>query len=94
VQWAKADNLKTRGLHRYTVSDKPGSWQQTAPDFMEALEPYWNQLRPMVLLKPDTFLCPVPAAFDSEKFKAACKERCRLPTFGIVILLPARRLGT
>jgi hypothetical protein len=75
LQWAKTDNyLKTRGLQRYTVSGKPGSWQQTAPDFMEALEPYWNQLRPMVLTRPDTFLCPVPAAFGSEKFKASCKE--------------------
>ena len=75
IKWSKQDQYaNTRGLAKYTPSRTPGSWQQTAPDFMEAIEPYWNQLRPMVIKGTDQFLIPPPCAFDSEKFKQDCKE--------------------
>jgi hypothetical protein len=75
LAWAKEDNyIHTRTLPRFTPSKEPGTWQQTAPDYMEAIEPNWNQIRPMVLAKPDEISIPLPAAFKSEKFMAACKE--------------------
>lgn len=75
IAWSKTDNYGyTRTLQRFTPSKEPGSWQQTAPDYMEAVEPYWNQIRPMVLEKPDAIAIAPPAAYKSEKFMAACKE--------------------
>lgn len=75
IAWSKTDNyLHTRTLQRFTPSREPGTWQQTAPDYMEAVEPYWNQIRPMVLEKPDAIAIPAPAPYKSEKFMAACKE--------------------
>lgn len=75
IQWAKEDNyIQTRGLQRFTPSNTLGTWQQTGPDYMEAVEPYWNRIRPMTLSRPDEFLLPRPAAFNSEKFIKECNE--------------------
>jgi PAP2 superfamily len=75
LKWAKEDNyIHTRTLPRFTTSKNAGTWQQTAPDFMEAIEPYWNQIRPMTLSGPDEISIPAPVAFKSEKFIAECKE--------------------
>ena len=75
IAWSKTDNyIHTRTLQRFTPSKEPGTWQQTAPDYMEAIEPYWNQIRTMVLDKPDAIAIPAPAAYKSDKFMAECKE--------------------
>lgn len=75
LQWADGDGFaKTRTMQRFTVSKTPGSWQQTAPDFMEAVEPYWNTLRPAVLPSLDAFRISPPAVFNSPAFKAECRE--------------------
>ncbi|MEO6000499.1 MAG: vanadium-dependent haloperoxidase [Chitinophagaceae bacterium] len=75
LNWAKKDNyIHTRTLQRYTPFREAGFWKQTPPDYMEAIEPYWNQIRPMVLSRPDEFLLPKPAPYNSEQFLAGCKE--------------------
>lgn len=75
IAWSREDGyLKTRGLARFTPAKDPGKWQQTSPDYMEAVEPYWNQIRPMVLSKADQFMIPPPADFSSEKFRKDCRE--------------------
>ncbi|MFT3933021.1 MAG: vanadium-dependent haloperoxidase [Chitinophagaceae bacterium] len=75
LAWAKEDNyIHTRTLPRFTPSKEPGTWQQTPPDYMEAVEPYWNQIRTLVLTKPDEIATPLPTAYKSEKFMAECKE--------------------
>jgi hypothetical protein len=75
VSWSRLDKYAyTRGLTKFTPSQTDGSWQQTAPDFMEAVEPYWNQLRPMVINKADQFLIPKPCVFNSELFQQQCRE--------------------
>jgi membrane-associated phospholipid phosphatase len=75
IAWAKLDNYThTRTLPRFTASRDAGAWQQTAPDYMEAIEPYWNQLRTMVLDKPGTMTIPAPVKYKSEQFMNACKE--------------------
>jgi hypothetical protein len=75
LQWARQDNLgHIRTLPRFTPSKQEGKWLQTGPDYMEAVEPYWTQIRPMLLTKPDQFLLPVPAAFKSDKFMKECRE--------------------
>jgi membrane-associated phospholipid phosphatase len=75
LEWAKGDHyLETRGMQRFTPSGKPGTWQQTGPEYMEAVEPYWNHIRTMTLIRPDQFLIPEPASFTSQRFAEERKE--------------------
>lgn len=75
LAWAKEDNyIHTRTLSRFTPSRTPGTWQETPPDYMEAIEPNWNQIRTMVLTKPDEIETPPPAPFKSEEFMTEWKE--------------------
>lgn len=75
LAWAKQDNyIYTRTLPRFTPSSAAGIWKPTGPDFMEAIEPYWNQLRPMTLTNAAQFLLPAPIPFNSQKFLDAQRE--------------------
>lgn len=50
ISWTKKDNyLKSRGMTRFTASEKPGTWQPTPNDYAPGLEPHWNVLRPMIM---------------------------------------------
>ena len=56
IAWTKRDNyLKSRGLTRYVYSTAPGAWQPTPLDYAQALEPYWNIIRPMTLKSASQF---------------------------------------
>ncbi|GAC1382900.1 MAG: hypothetical protein NVSMB45_09570 [Ginsengibacter sp.] len=47
---SKEDNYnKTRGMPKYSVFKEPGKWQQTPPDYGDAVEPNWSLLKPMLL---------------------------------------------
>jgi hypothetical protein len=75
LEWAKEDKYGyTRTLPRFTPGKEVGLWQQTAPDYMEAVEPYWNRIRPMVLQKPDQFLLPSPSRYNSPEFVTEVRE--------------------
>jgi hypothetical protein len=75
MKWAREDHLaQIRTLPRFTPSQKPGTWQQTSPDYMEAVEPYWTRMRTMALSKSDQYLLPVPAVFKSDQFIKECRE--------------------
>ncbi len=75
LEWVKVDHyIHTRTLPRYTPGTKPGDWQQTGPDYMEAIEPHWDQIRPLTLSKAHQFMVPEPAPFGSEEFKKEVKE--------------------
>ena len=50
IAWSKKDNyLRSRGMMRFTASDKEGTWQPTPNDYAPGLEPNWNTLRPMIM---------------------------------------------
>jgi hypothetical protein len=75
LDWSKEDHYaETRGMQRFTPSGKPGTWQQTGPEYMEAVEPFWNHIRTMTLSRPDQFLIPEPASFTSPRFADERKE--------------------
>lgn len=58
IEWSKKDHYAyTRTLRRYDLSDSLGAWQQTPPEYMNALEPNWRLIRKIV--------------FDSAEFIAA-----------------------
>lgn len=49
LQRASADRYKpTRGMPRYTVFREEGKWLPTAPDYADAVEPYWGMIEPLL----------------------------------------------
>ncbi|WP_238719037.1 vanadium-dependent haloperoxidase [Pelagihabitans pacificus] len=66
--WAAKDGyLRRTALPRYSVTDDPGRWRPTPPDYMEAIEPHWNTIRPFVLDSANQFDPGMPTTFDSSE---------------------------
>ncbi len=54
--WAKRDNYnQSRAMPRFTLSKEPGTWQPTPADYAQAIEPFWNTIRPFTLTSPSQF---------------------------------------
>lgn len=65
MAWSKKDNYaQTRSANRYSVIDTPGRWIPTPPAYTSAMEPHWNEIRPLVLDSVNEFAAPVPFAFN------------------------------
>lgn len=65
---AATDNYKkTRGMPKYNVFKEPGKWQQTPPDYADAIEPNWILIKP--LLPDSATQCKVttPPSYDLHK---------------------------
>ena len=68
IAWTKKDNyLKSRGLYRYVISNKPGDWQPTPLDYAQGLEPHWNTIRPLTLNKARQFSPKEKLIFSTAK---------------------------
>ncbi len=68
LAWSKKDNFaKSRTYERYILKEGPQYWKPTLPEYMDAIEPYWNTIRPMVLDSAAQFKPAPPAVFDSTK---------------------------
>ncbi|HUQ97090.1 MAG TPA: vanadium-dependent haloperoxidase, partial [Chitinophagaceae bacterium] len=68
------DNYKeTRGMPKFTGSYEEGKWRPTPPDYMDASEPYWAQLKPLTLDSATQMQCPPPPAFSKDKSSAFFK---------------------
>jgi len=66
LAWADADGyLQRTALSRYVLEDKPAAWKPTPPDYMPAIEPNWNTLRPFVLDSAQQFHPGKPTNFDT-----------------------------
>jgi hypothetical protein len=76
MKWSRKDNyLETRGAPEYTVMDSPGRWIPTPPAYTSAMEPHWNTIRPVVMVKADQFNPPAPFSFNVKDTKSDyCKE--------------------
>ncbi|MBL0145956.1 MAG: vanadium-dependent haloperoxidase [Chitinophagaceae bacterium] len=56
IAYSKRDNyLKSRGLMRYVITNKPGDWQPTPLDYAQGLEPHWNTIRSFTMSAPSQF---------------------------------------
>jgi len=56
LAWTKKDNYnQSRGMPRFTLSKKSGTWQPTPADYAPAIEPHWNTIRPYTLNSPSQF---------------------------------------
>ena len=67
IQRSAIDRYKeTRGMPRYTVFRETGKWQPTPPDYVDALEPYWGKIEPLLLDSGAAIKPPLPPVFDIE----------------------------
>jgi hypothetical protein len=66
IAWSKKDNyLKTRSAPKFAVnSDSAWRWVPTPPAYSEAVEPHWNEIRPMVIHDLKNYYVPPPPVFD------------------------------
>lgn len=66
LAWSKKDNYaQTRTAERYQIKLSDESrWVPTPPAYQQALEPHWNEIRPMVMDSASQFMPPRPPAFD------------------------------
>lgn len=65
LQWSRGDNYaQSRSATKYTVTNEEGTWVPTPPMYMQAVEPHWCEIRPMVLDSASQFKPVPPAAFD------------------------------
>ena len=68
IEWTKKDNyLKSRGMTRFTASEKEGTWQPTPNDYAPGLEPHWNVLRPIVMRSCSQFSPAQKLKYSSSK---------------------------
>jgi hypothetical protein len=85
LAWSKKDNYaQTRTAERYTVLyDVPGRWIPTPPQYATAVEPHWNEIRPMVLDSASQFMPPPPPEYDvKNKNSAFYKALMEVKTIG------------
>jgi len=83
LKWASKDNYKqTRAMTKYSGSDEPGSWKPTPPSYMNAVEPFWHLIRPMIIDSARQFK-PEPAlAFSTDKQSQFYQEAVKVRDTG------------
>ncbi len=65
LQWASKDMYsQTRTYPKFAVNQNPARWQPTPPDYMDGIEPHWNEIRPLVINSAQQFAPPPPTPFD------------------------------
>lgn len=68
VAWAKNDGyLKLSTLRRYKPIKGEGNWYPTPPAYMEAVEPNWRTIRPMMMDTCNQFKPIPPVAYSAEE---------------------------
>jgi hypothetical protein len=73
--WLKNDNYaQTRSFPKFNVTDEEGRWFPTPPAYMDAIEPSWNKIRPLLLQTADQFKPVPPTPFDMSKSSKFYKE--------------------
>lgn len=71
IAWIKKDNYnQSRGLPRFSLSYKTGTWQPTPADYAQAIEPHWTTIRPYTLNSPSQY-SPKEKLLFSRKKKSA-----------------------
>lgn len=76
MAWADSDNYKqSRSFSKFTINLKDAArWRTTPPMFMDAIEPHWNQIRPMALDSAGQFKPVPPTPFDTMPGSQFMKE--------------------
>ena len=84
LAWKDTDMYKeTRTYPEYIISEKPGDWKPTPPDYMAGIEPHWNKIRPFVLDSAKQFVPPLPTPFSLNKNSLFYKEMMEVYNVGV-----------
>ena len=75
LAWASKDGyLQRTSYGGYIVSQQPGRWIPTPPDYMDAVENNWRTIRPLVMDSASQFRPAAPITYDTTKGSAFYKE--------------------
>lgn len=75
LAWASKDGyLQRTSYGGYVVSQQPGRWIPTPPDYMDAVENNWGKIRPFILDSVSQFRPAPPIPYDTTKGSAFYKE--------------------
>jgi hypothetical protein len=58
---------QTRTFPKYTIKEEDRYWKPTPPDYMDGIEPHWNEIRTMVIDSSNQFAPKDPLPFDLTK---------------------------
>ena len=65
LDWASRDRYnQTRTYPKYTIKEEDQFWKPTPPDYMDGIEPHWQEIRTMVLDSSNQFPPKEPLTFD------------------------------
>ena len=75
LAWASKDGyLQRTSYGGYIVSQQPGRWIPTPPDYMDAVENNWRTIRPLVMDSASQFRPAAPITYDTTKGSPFYKE--------------------
>jgi len=75
VQFSKSDHYaQLSTLKRYTPVRAEGNWYPTPPAYLEAVEPNWKTIRPLVIDSASGFRPAPPCAFSKDTTSAFYRE--------------------
>ncbi|WAC11396.1 vanadium-dependent haloperoxidase [Dyadobacter pollutisoli] len=75
ISWSTRDNYAlTRKKRRYTYSKQKGKWTPTPPGYIDAVEPYWSQIRSVSLDSAGQFKPVPPPAYSTDTTSRFMKE--------------------
>lgn len=75
LERASKDGYKlTRGMPKFSVLKETGIWQQTPPDYEEAVEPNWQYIQPLLMDSAAQFKPVRPPAFSMNPSSQYYKE--------------------
>ena len=64
----------TRGMPKYSVYNDESKWQQTPPDYFDAIEPNWKLIKPLLLDSAAQFRPVAATTFNTNKKSVFYKE--------------------
>ena len=83
LAWVKRDNYnQSRAMPRFTLSNEPGTWQPTPADYAQAIEPFWNTIRPFTLNAPAQFSPAEKLPFSLKKSSSFYKTMMEVYEMG------------
>lgn len=59
--------VETRTYPRFTSTKQPENWRETPPDYTSALEPYWDNIRPLVIDSANVYTPKPLPVYDTNK---------------------------
>ncbi|MBD0374763.1 MAG: vanadium-dependent haloperoxidase [Flavisolibacter sp.] len=73
---------ETRGMPKFLGTNDPGKWRPTPPDYLDAAEPHWSKIMPLVVDSASQIKCPPPPPYSTEKNSAFYKTAIEVYTIG------------